>query len=121
VLKKRKVEIAKGKFLEKRRPITTPFDELATAYLHYARDQQQKRSWTRDQTSIGTLKAYFGRTRLTEMTRASIEQYRAWRRATISRRGKPVMPATINRELACPQAYGQCRQERVHGAQGWGS
>jgi hypothetical protein len=33
VLKKRKVEIAEGKFLERQRPITTTFDELADAYL----------------------------------------------------------------------------------------
>src|SRR5918996_5396700 len=52
VLRKRKVEIAEGRFLEKQRPITTTFDELAEAYLSYARDQQQKRSWTRDRTSI---------------------------------------------------------------------
>ena len=60
VLKKRKVEIAEGKFLEKKRPVTTTFDELADVYLLYASDQQQKRSWTRDRTSIATLGAYFG-------------------------------------------------------------
>jgi hypothetical protein len=31
VLHKRKVEIAEGRFLEKQRPITTTFDELAEA------------------------------------------------------------------------------------------
>jgi integrase len=101
VLRKRKVEIAEGKYLDKQRPVTTTFDELAEAYLLYARDQQQKRSWTRDRTSLATLKAYFSEKRLTELTPASIEQYRTWRRATISRRGRPVTPASINRELAC--------------------
>jgi integrase len=101
VLRKRKVEIAEGRYLEKQRPITTTFDELAEAYLLYARDQQQKRSWTRDRTSIVTLGAYFGGKRLTEITPASIEHYQAWRRATISRRGRAVTPATVNRELAC--------------------
>jgi hypothetical protein len=33
VLRKRKVEIAEGKFLERQRPITTTFDELADVYL----------------------------------------------------------------------------------------
>jgi integrase len=47
------------------------------------------------------LKAYFGGRRLTEVTPALIGQYRSWRKETISRRGKPVMAATINRELAC--------------------
>jgi hypothetical protein len=37
VLRKRKVETAEGKFLERKRPITTMFDKLAVAYLVYAR------------------------------------------------------------------------------------
>jgi integrase len=101
VLRKRKVEIAEGRFLEKRKVITTTLDELAAAYFAYVRDQQQKRSWARDRTSIRALTSYFGGKRLTELTPASIEQYRTWRRATISRRGKPVSTASINRELAC--------------------
>jgi hypothetical protein len=32
VLRKRKVEIAEGKYLDKQRPVTTMFDELADAY-----------------------------------------------------------------------------------------
>jgi len=35
------------------------------------------------------------------VTPALVEQYRAWRKATISRRGRPVTPATVNRELSC--------------------
>ena len=101
MLRKRKVEIAEGRFLEKRQPITTTFNELAEAYLHYATYQQQKRSWTRDRTSVTILKAFFAGKRLTELTPALIEQYRSWRKGTISRRGKPVTPATVNRELAC--------------------
>jgi integrase len=101
VLRKRKVEIAEGRFPEKRRPVTTTFNELAGAYFAYARDQQQKRSWARDRTSIRALTGYFGGKRLTEITPASIEEYRPWRRATISRRGTLVSPACINRELAC--------------------
>jgi hypothetical protein len=37
VLKKRKVAIAEGGYLEKQRPVTTTFDELAAAHLRYAR------------------------------------------------------------------------------------
>ena len=101
VLRKRKVEIAEGRFLEKRKVIITTFDELSDAYFAYAVHQQRKRSWPRDRTSIRALKAYFGGKRLTELTPAAIEQYRAWRREAISRRGRPVTPACINRELAC--------------------
>jgi hypothetical protein len=32
VLRKREVEIAEGKFLQRRRPITTTFDELVVCY-----------------------------------------------------------------------------------------
>jgi integrase len=101
VLKKRKVEIAEGKYLDKQRPVTTTFDELADAYFAYAVHQQRKRSWPRDRTSIRALRTYFEGKRLTEVTPAVIEQYRAWRRETISRRGRPITPASINRELAC--------------------
>jgi len=101
VLQKRKVEIAEGKFLDKQRPITTTFDELADAYFAYVVHQQRKRSWRRDRTSIRALKGYFGGKRLTEVTPAAVEQYRAWRYATISRRGHPMTPASVNRELAC--------------------
>ena len=41
VLRKRKVEIAEGKFLERKRPITTTFDELAAAYLAYSRKNKR--------------------------------------------------------------------------------
>jgi integrase len=101
VLRKRKVEIAEGKFLERQRPITTTFDELADAYFTYVVDQQRKRSWPRDRTSIRALNGYFSGKRLTEITPAAIEQYRAWRHATISRRGRLVTTANINRELSC--------------------
>ena len=43
VIAKRRVEIREGKFFEKRQRVTTTFDELAAAYLLYAR--QNKRSW----------------------------------------------------------------------------
>jgi integrase len=101
VLRKRKVEIAEGKYLEKRRPITTTFDEMAEAYFAYAVQQQRKRSWPRDRTSIRALKAYFEGKRVTDITPALIELYRTWRRETISRRGHSVTTASINRELAC--------------------
>ena len=101
ILHKRKVEIAEGKYLDRQRPITTTFDELAEAYFAYAVHQQRKRSWPRDRTSIRALSPYFGGKRLTDITPALIEQYRAWRRGTISRRGQSMTPASINRELAC--------------------
>jgi integrase len=108
VLAKRRVELAEGKYLDKLRPVTTTFDELAATYLKWISPNEQagiparKRSWeTQDRYSISQLQAYFGGKRLTSITPALIEQYRAWRRSTISRRQRPITPATVNRELAC--------------------
>jgi hypothetical protein len=41
VLRKCKVEIAEGRFLEKQRPVTTTFDELADAYLKWIRPNDE--------------------------------------------------------------------------------
>jgi integrase len=99
VLRKRKVEIAEGKFPERKRPITTTFDELAAAYLAYAREN--KRSWERDERSVRALGEVFSGKRLAEITPAAIERYKAWRLASTSRHGRHPRPATVNRELAC--------------------
>jgi integrase len=108
VLKKRKVAIAEGKYLEKQRPMTTTFEELADAYWQWIRPDEaagipaRKRSWkSSDRYALGRLRAYFGGTPLTAITPALVEQYRTWRRATISRHHRPIRPATVNRELEC--------------------
>jgi integrase len=107
-LQKRKAAIAEGKFLDRQRPITTTFDELADAYLAWIRPNEatgipaRKRSWrSHDLYAIGQLRTYFGGRRLTAITPALVGQYRDWRRSTISRRKRPVSVATVNRELAC--------------------
>jgi integrase len=108
VLRKRRVEIAEGQFLERQRPVTTTFDELADAYLEWIGPNDEagiparKRSCrSHDLYAIGRLSAYFGGKRLTAITPALVGQYRDWRRSTISRRRRPVSPATVNREIAC--------------------
>jgi integrase len=102
VLKKRKVEIAEGRFLEKKRPVTTTFDELADAYLPYSR--KNKRSSDRDVRSVKHLAAVFSGKRLTEIVPADIERYKTLRQTTADRHGHYPKPATINRELACLKA-----------------
>ncbi len=99
VMQKRKVAIAEGKFLRKQQPVTTTFDDLAQAYLHYARDN--KCSWGRDETSVKKLLEIFSGRRLTEITPASIERYKTLRRASKTIYGRCPTPATLNRELAC--------------------
>jgi hypothetical protein len=88
VLKKRKVEIAEGKFLERQRPITTTFDELANAYLRcIAPDEQRgiparKRSWySGDLYAIGKLRPYFRGEKLVDITPTMVSQYQTPRRA----------------------------------------
>jgi hypothetical protein len=83
VLRKRKVEIAEGRFLDKKRPITTTFDELAETCLKWispnveAGIPARKRSWrSHDLYAIGQLRAYFGGKRLTAITPALVGQYR---------------------------------------------
>jgi hypothetical protein len=60
VLKKRKVEIAEGRFLDKQSPVPTTFDELAEAYIKWISPDQasglpaRKRSWkSHDLYAIG--------------------------------------------------------------------
>jgi integrase len=107
VLKKRKVEIAEGKYLDRQRPITSTFNDLATAYLSWISPDEQtgtparKRTWnTGDAYAISKLRVFFAGQRLTAITPDQVEHYRAWRRASLSRFRRQVMPATVNRELA---------------------
>jgi integrase len=93
------LERAENRFLDKRRPITTTFDELAHVYLAYVRDN--KKSWDRDITSIQKLAGVFGGKRLIEITPASVERYKTQRLAGKTIHGRPPTSATINRELAC--------------------
>jgi integrase len=120
VLRKRKVEIAEGRFLEKQQPVTTTFDELADAYLTWiAPDEQRgiparKRSWySGDLYAIGKLRPYFSGTRLVDITPALVSRYQAHRRASLSRFGRPVKPSTINRELAILRAMFNVAQRGV--------
>jgi hypothetical protein len=98
VLAKRRLERAENRFLDKRRPVTTTFDELAQAYLMYARDN--KKSWDRDATILRKLAEVFGGKRIAEITPAAVERYKAFHLAGTTIHGRHPTPATINRELA---------------------
>jgi hypothetical protein len=80
------VEIAEGRFLERRKPITTTFDELAHAYLAYAREN--KRSWDRDMRSMKRLPTAFAGKRLPEITLVEIERYKTLSLTTMDRSGR---------------------------------
>jgi integrase len=108
VHRKRKVEIAEGKYLDKRRPMTTTFNDLVNAYRKWlgldpaSGGPPRLRSWNSYlRAAFPPLQAYFEGKRLGEITPALVEQYRACRKSTISVRRRPIATSTINRELSC--------------------
>jgi integrase len=85
------------------------FEDHAKEFLELY-SKQNKRSWTRDETSLDHLKEFFKGKYLSEITADQIEKYKAKRRADPARpeaEEKPgkdpklISPSTINRELTC--------------------
>ena len=96
VLDKRRVQIAENKFFEIKRTKKVLFRDFARVYLEtYSRPN--KRSWTRDETSMKNRNVFFRRKYLHEITPLSIEQYKKARMNKVS-------PRTINIELSCLKA-----------------
>jgi Site-specific recombinase XerD len=100
VLKKRKVEIAEGKFLDRKKTPKIRFFEMARQYLGRP-DIKNKKSYQRDKLSISKLEKAFGDKLITEITPSMIEEYRYKRLQEFSYRKHETKPATVNRELAC--------------------
>ena len=96
ILAERVSAITHGRFdisVRKRSPLLT---EFADEYLEvYSQSNKQPQSYRRDQTSVKSLKAFFGNKRLDDIRPMLIEHYK---RARLDGGRKP---ATINRELAC--------------------
>ena len=92
VLQKRRVEIAEGRFLEKRQELNTTLGEMAALYVeNYARPS--KKTWRDDKRILGGFVKYFGNARLSEITPLKLEAYRADHRSKLK-------PATLNRHIA---------------------
>jgi len=69
------------------------FEDFAREYLEtYAKPR--KRSWQRDEFSIGHLKEFIGRRRLSQVSLLLIEKYKLARREVVS-------SGTVDREIAC--------------------
>ncbi|MCD6219046.1 tyrosine-type recombinase/integrase [Candidatus Calescamantes bacterium] len=92
-LKKRKIEIAEGKFLDKRKKERIRFRDFAKEFLEVY-SKPNKRSWKRDEISIKHLSKFFGGKYLSEITPYDIENYK-------KERIQKVSPSTVNRELTC--------------------
>jgi integrase len=90
VLRKRQVEIAEGKYLDKRRVPRCPFHELAQRYLEWARVNHQGYASTRSR--VLHLQRVFGHTPLSQVTRLMVDGY-------VTERAAIRKPATVNREV----------------------
>jgi len=94
VLKKRKVEIAEGRYLDIKRNEKIKFEEFAEQYLEL-HSKINNRSWKNsDLHNLNILKRHFSGKYLYEITPVMIEKFK-------TERIKEVSPATVNRSLAC--------------------
>ncbi|MEN6560102.1 MAG: tyrosine-type recombinase/integrase [Acidobacteriota bacterium] len=79
------------------------FEDFADKFLE-SYSKIEKRSWKSDELSIGNLKRFFKGKTLSSITAEDVEHYRAARKVEARKNstlGKPISPATANRELAC--------------------
>lgn len=97
-LKKRKIQIAEGKFLDMEKTEKIRFDEFAHEYLEL--HSRFKKSYYTDEKIIELLKKYFGGLYLHDITSLAVEKFKSERIRQVKRNGKYVSPATVNRSLA---------------------
>ena len=88
----RKAEIVQGKYNFKKEKRSPLFEDFAKEYMDYSR--ANKKSFTRDITSLNKLKPFFKGEKLCDISPFLVEKYKA-------RRKNEVKPATVNRELTC--------------------
>ena len=105
-LAKRKVEIAEGKFLDKRKDPRTKFEAFSEEYLEL-HSKVNNKSWKRsDLSNITILKRFFAGYYLNDITPLVIEKFKAQRvnemkKASPAGPERRLKPATINRNLEC--------------------
>jgi integrase len=93
VLHKRMVEVAEGRFLDKKQKATVKFEDFAKDYVEIY-SKHNKKDWKKDLTRLRALKPFFKGKYLYMIKPLQVEQFKA-------KRIKEVSPATVNRELAC--------------------
>ncbi|HEV2707846.1 MAG TPA: site-specific integrase [Pyrinomonadaceae bacterium] len=76
-------------------PILATF--VAETYLPHSR--QHKRSWKHDEFRVRPLLRAFGKYQLDEISQIQIERYKRDRARAVSKRGRALSPASVNREL----------------------
>ncbi|MCZ6872725.1 MAG: tyrosine-type recombinase/integrase [bacterium] len=95
VLHKRRVEIAEGKFLDKKKVPRYTFTQAAEKYLDWS--SRNHRDHTGTKNRILMMADFFGDTQLANITPLDIERY-------ISQRSERVKPSTLNLELRIMRA-----------------
>lgn len=90
-LKKRKLAIAEGKFLDIRRQEKIKFETFADDYLQI--HSANNKTYDNDESTMKVLKAFFGGKHLHEITQLDVEKFK-------TERAKTVSAATVNRALA---------------------
>ena len=100
VHRKRLVERAEGKLLDKKKGDKIRFDQLAKHYLSLP-EVKSKKSFVRDERSIKKLESFFKTKLITSITPSLIGDYQSQRLAEKSYRGGETKAATVNREIAC--------------------
>jgi integrase len=98
--RKRLVERAEGKLLDRKKGDKVRFDQLVKYYLSLP-EIKAKKSFIRDERSVNKLEDFFKTKPITLITPALISEYQSQRSLEKSYRGGVTKPATINREIAC--------------------
>ena len=93
VLKKRRVQIAEGKFFDIKKETLISFYEAAEEYLEVYSKPNKRSSW-RDEISVNHLATFFRDKTIQEITPLDVEKYK-------KERIREVSPSTVNREIAC--------------------
>ncbi len=91
VLKKRLVEKAEGKFLDKKKQINIKFEDFGDEYLQL-HSKVNNKGWKTDYASIKTLKKYFTGKCLHEITSHMIDVFK-------QELSKTLKPSSVNRKL----------------------
>jgi integrase len=90
VLRKRKVAIAEGKFLDKRKVPRCTFAELAMMYLEWAKTNH--RGYIATRSRVKMLSEVFGNQQLSDITPLKVDTY-------VSERAAICKPGTVNRDV----------------------
>jgi len=103
VYQKRKVEIAEGKFLDKRKDEKIKFEDFAEEYLEL-HSKVNNKSWRKsDLCNVNLLKKHFFGRHLTDITSRIVEEFKAQKLNEVitGKVNHTVSPARVNRLLSC--------------------